>query len=311
MMQPLGVVIIAYGYVKTRSPMWLALVIAVVILQLALGFVTDTKGTALFGFLLVAVTKTLWEGKISKAWVLGVVVFAVVMFPILQANRVARNDRGLNRQQALENVWKILQESFEARDKVYETHAGRRSQTFLERTSGEAALEVLFQHAGVDTGFLHGATLVALPYAFVPRLLIPDKQDVQVGQLYNQTFLHGSKDDFTYISVSELGELYWNFGWPGVLFGSLFIGWLLGWVGAKSSLAEAQSLTRLLILLVTIKTVCLGYGGSIALTYVLWMRSMAAVGLLHLMLSRPLRSVQQVKSPILPTAPVRFPNLMR
>jgi hypothetical protein len=337
MMQPLGVVILAYGYAKTRSTLWLGLVVAVVILQLALGFVTDTKGTALFGFLLVAVTVTLWEGKVSKVWVLGVVVFAVVMFPIFQANRVARNERGMNRQQALENIWKIVQESFEAREKIYETQGGHRAQTFLERSSGEPALELLFQHVGVDTPFLHGATLVALPYTFIPRLLVPDKEDVQVGQLYNQTFLHGSKDDFTYISVSQLGELYWNYGWPGVVFGSLLTGALLGLLGAKSSLSEAHSLTRLLILLVTVKSLCLGYGGSISMTYVVWMRSMAAVGLLHLALSRPIRAAQQgprrnlsrppgASSVTLPTLPspsrsgrlgpepvqgVRFPNLMR
>jgi hypothetical protein len=317
MIQPLGVVILAYGYARFRSSFWFLLVVLVVALQVVLGFITDTKGTALFGFLLVAVTKTLWDGKVSKAWVIGIVVFATLMFPVLQANRIMRTDRGLNRQQALENVWKMLEASFEARDKIYETHGGRRAQTFLERSSGEGAIEILFQHAGVDTPLLQGRTLIAVPYAFVPRLILPDKEDVQVGELYNQTFLHGSKDDFTYISVSHLGEFYWNFGWPGVVFGSLLTGWLFGMVGARCSLADVQSLTRLLVLLVTIKTLCLGYGGSISMSYVVWMRCMAGVGLLHLIFSGPSTAkapsvAASDRTALLQVEPaMRFPNLMR
>lgn len=317
MIQPLGVVILAYGYAKFRTLPWLALIVALVFIQFVLGFLTDTKGTSLLGILLVAVTQSLWDGKVSKAWVIGVVVFATLLFPILQANRVVRDERGFNRQQALEHIDLVVQAAIEARDKVYEERGGQRAQTFLERTSGENALELLFEHVGVDKPFLNGRTLIALPYAFVPRLILPDKEDVEVGQLYNQTFLHGSKNDFTYISVSELGELYWNFGWPGVIIGSILGGALLGLIGAKSALADARSLTRLLILLVTIKVLCLGYGGSISLSYVVWLRSMAAIGLLHLMFSRlqsaPSNQADYAMRAAIPSpqTPIRYPNLMR
>jgi len=54
----------------------------------------------------------------------------------------------------------------------------------------------------------------------------------------------------------------------GVICGTLLTGVLLGYVGAKSSLAEVHSLTRLLVLLITIKMLCFGFGGSIAIAYV-------------------------------------------
>jgi hypothetical protein len=288
LLQPLGLVILAYGYAKIRTPTWLLLIVAVVLTQVALGFVTDTKGTALFGFLLVALTKTLWEGKLPKGWIALIIVFATLMFPVFQAYRVeVRGGLGLNRQQALENIEKVLEVSFGSTDKVYEGRQGDRAQTFLERSSGEASLELLFEHAGVDTPLLHGRTLIALPLAFVPRLILPDKEDVQVGQLYNRTFLHGASDDFTYISVSQLGEFYWNFGWPGVVIGMFLTGVLLGVIGANSSLADVQSLSRLLILLVTVKNLVLGFGGSISISYIVWLRALAAIGLLHLVYSRP------------------------
>lgn len=320
LIQPLGIVLLAYGYAKNRTPLWLGLVLAVVFLQLILGFVTDTKGTALLGILMVALTQTLWDSKVSKGWAAGVLVFALLVFPVMQASRVERGERGLNRAQAFEKVTETLARAWESRDKVNEGKSGQRAQTFLERSSGEAALEPLFDHAGVDTPFLRGKTLVALPFAFVPRLLLPDKEDVPVGQLYNHVFLHAASDDFTYISLSQLGEFYWNFGWPGVVLGMLLTGFLLGILGAKSNLAEVHSLTRLLILLITIKMLCLGFGGSIALIYIVWMRAVAAIGLLHLMFARRAVATTEASGPLVAQPTVAadsrgalplFPNMMR
>jgi hypothetical protein len=284
LVQPLGLLILTYGYAKNRTPFWLGLVLAVILLQLILGFAIDSKGVALLGILMVAISQTLWDNKLPKSWLAGVVVFAIVIFPVFQAARVERGERGLDRQQAVQRLSEVWERAWESREKVNE--GKHRSQTFLERSSNDTALEMIFQHVGVDKPFLNGSTLVALPYAFIPRLLIPDKEDVPVGQLFNHVFLHGASDDFTYISVSELGEFYWNFGWPGVIIGMLLTGLLLGFTGAKSSLAEVPSLTRLLVLVITIKTLCFGFGGSIALSYVIWMRAVAAIGLLHLAFAR-------------------------
>jgi hypothetical protein len=319
MMQPLGVVMLAYGYAKNRTAFWLGLVLAVVFMQLVLGFITDTKGTALLGILLVAITQTLWDNKLPKGWGAGVVLFALLVFPVLQAARVEREAHGLDRQQAFQRLSEVLALAWESHDKVLEGKPRERSQTFLERCSSAVPLELVFIHAGVDTPFLRGRSLVALPFAFIPRLLLPDKEDVPIGQLYGHVFLHTPADDFTYIAFSQLGELYWNFGWPGVVGGMLLTGFLLGFTGANSTVAEAPSLTRLLVLLITIKTICFGFGGSITLTYVIWMRALAAIGLLHLIFARRVSPTSEasVLPPRLPQSgasvqrPIAvFPNMM-
>jgi hypothetical protein len=90
----------------------------------------------------------------------------------------------------------------------------------------------------------------------------------------------------TYISPSHLGELYWNFGWLGVLLGMPLIGIVLGTVGARCNLSDSVSLTRLLITVVTIRYIVMGFEGSIAVSYVVWLRSVAAIGLLHIVMTR-------------------------
>jgi hypothetical protein len=320
LVQPFGVVVLAYGYAKNRTAFWLGLVVAMVFLQLVLGFITDTKGTALMGILLVAITQTLWDNKLPKGWMAVLLVFAILIFPVLQAERVVRGERGYNRAQAFEHVTEVLAYAWESRQRVNEGQSTRRAQTFLERSSGEASLEPLFERVGVDTPFLNGATLVELPYAFIPRLLVPDKKSIALGQLYNHVFLHAASDDFTYISVSVLGEFYWNFGWPGVVGGTLLTGLIMGITGAKSSLAEVPSLTRLLILLVSIMQLCFGFGGSIGVSYVLWLRAVAAIGLMHALFTRPASSVTNASNPLVkrqdsvaPAGSVLplFPNIMR
>jgi hypothetical protein len=259
---------------------------------------------------------------VPKSWVAGVLVFAILVFPVLQAARVVRGEYGLNRAQAFEHLTEMVARAWESREKVNEGKPQQRAQTFLERSSGEATLEPVFEHAGVDTPFLHGRTLAGLQYAFIPRLLLPDKEAVPAGQLYNHVFLHAPSDDFTYISFSVLGEFYWNFGWPGVVCGMLLTGLVLGVTGAKSSLAEKRSLSRLLILLVSIMQLCFGFGGTIAVASVVWMRAMAAIGLMHLMFARP--TSPSAKAPDLSAKPQQgasssnpgstlplFPNLMR
>jgi hypothetical protein len=318
MVQPLGVVILAYGFARTRSFYWGLLIAALVLVQMVLGFLTDTKGTVLLPLLLVVVTISLLQGRISKGWIVGVIVFATIMFPVLQANRVVRSERGWNRAQVLEHIGTVVEQAFAVSDKVYQTRGGERSQTFLERVSGDAVLETLFSRVTESGSYLNGATVAPVAYAFVPRLILPQKADVPLGQLFNRTFMHGSKDDFLYLSVSILGELYWNFGWPGVLLGNFLVGCLLGLVGVKTDLAETPTLTRMLILLLTFKLVVLGYGDSIAMAFVTWLRCLAAIGLLHLLFSRPkdTQEPSEAGSAAVGTATVtgpvvRFPNLMR
>lgn len=285
MMQPLGILILAYGYSKHRGPVWLTLILIIVAGQVALGFVADVKMQAIMGGALVIMCRTLVDNRLPKGWIAGGVVFIIVAFPIFQAYRQeVTGTRGLDRAQAFQQLDKVLEIVFASREKVSEGRASERAQTFLERASGKDALEMLFQHVGSDVNLLYGRSLVSLPLAFVPRLLLPDKEDISVGQLFDKEIL--KSNDGTYISISNLGELYWNFGWPAVFLGMPLIGFLLGFVGTRFNLENGTSLTRVLVLLVTAQTLCMGFGGTIPVAYIVWSRSMAAIALMHLIFAR-------------------------
>ena len=126
-----------------------------------------------------------------------------------------------------------------------------------------------------------------------------------------------SEVEFTYISPSHLGELYWNYGWTGAVLGMLIIGMLLGFLGARFSLSDRVTLARIMVVIATIRLIILGFESSVAAQYVLWIRSMLAIGVLHFLFARQqvgaastVEANQTAPSPAMIANKV-FVNLMR
>jgi hypothetical protein len=317
LVQPLGMLILAYGYARHRGALWTALILAVLATQVVVGFITDIKGIALIAGVTVIVVRTLVDNRPPAAWIAAGLAFILLAFPVFQASREVMGERGLNRLQALHEINDIVALSLSSRDKVETGNRNERSQTFLERGYLKDNVEQVMAHVGVDLPFLNGSSLSDLPYLFVPRLLAPDKVHVAIGQLF--THLIGKSDLDTYISVSHLSEWYWNFGWPGIAFGMSLTGLLLGFTGARSSLEQGVTLTRVLILVATVQSLCLGFEGEIPATYSVWLRSVGAILLLHLVFARRVERIPQREPTVtgdpalrLPSgAPLRFPNVLR
>jgi hypothetical protein len=284
MMQPLGILLIGYGWRKQRSRALLIPVLAMVALQVALGFVADVKGLAMLAGVLMIMTIVLVDAKIPKWWLLGALVFVIVVFPIFQAYRTEiHGNRGIARTAVVQNLGKIFALTLSAEDRV---NSGLdRAQTFWERSSLLGSVDMIVTKTGNGVAYQQGHTLTPLIATFIPKILWPDKPDVATGQLVNHEF-HVTDGDDVYISPSTLGELYWNFGWTGVIGGMCLIGGILGFVGSRFNLADATTVTRFLVTVITIKQVIMGFEGVIGATYVVWLRSLAGVGLLHALFAR-------------------------
>jgi hypothetical protein len=307
---PLTMLILAYGQSRFRRPYMTPIVVGMVVIQLAIGFVFDAKGTALIAGVIVVVAKLLVDGQIPKKWLMAIALCITLGFPLLQANRAIRAEYGTDRAAAAahfsETISKALEHSQE------EPRGRDRSQTFFERTSLKEMVSVIVDKSGRDTPFQRGYTLTPLLAVFIPRVIWPSKPDVQTGRLVTKNFMPSQSED-VWLSPTHLGELYWNFGWPGVIFGMLIIGSLLGYVGARFDVSEAVSLTRVMVLLVTVHAIVIGFESAIATQYSVWLRSMLAIGLLHLVFARPAGAgvARGVSATDDGASALPFPNLMR
>lgn len=76
------------------------------------------------------------------------------------------------------------------------------------------------------SGMLLGETMKYASYAFIPRLVWPDKPTVTRGAWFSTRLglFNTEADATTSIGMTAVGELYWNFGTLGVLLGMLAIG---------------------------------------------------------------------------------------
>lgn len=284
MLQPLGILLLAYAWRVTKSPYLFAVVLVAVCIQVLFGFIIDIKGMAISGASLVVVTIIFAEGRIPKIWIAGVAVFIYLAFPVFQAYRAVITGNGVARTEVLQNLGKTLDKVLEAKERVNSGH--ERAQTFLERLSLKASVQMIVNGTAKGIPFQHGYTMTPILSAFFPRIFWSDKPDIPTGRIVNRVFNVTDQDE-TYISPSHLGELYWNFGWPGVVVGMTAIGVLCGIV-ARFNLAESRTVTRLLILVVSVEGLIHGFEGSLSSSYVVWLRSIAAIGLLHLAFARVL-----------------------
>jgi hypothetical protein len=316
-MQPLGILLLVYVYRVSRRAYTLPLIIGIVILQLALGFVADIKGLAMLAGVIVIVASVLIEGRLPKVWLAVALAFVVLGFPVLQTYRTeVRGDRGLTPAAVIQNFRKTLDIVLSAEKRV--NQGPDRAQTFLERASLKGSVQMIVERTGNGVDFQHGYTLTPIVAAFVPKLVWADKPEVLTGQLVNKAF-HVSESDSTFISPSHLGELYWNFGWAGVVLGMTIIGLTCGYVGSRFNLRDFRTVTRLLVTALTIKQLVWGFEGEIGAIYVVWLRSLAGIGVLHLLFARvrvPARWAQSLKSGApaadadQPRSDRRYPNLL-
>ena len=73
--------------------------------------------------------------------------------------------------------------------------------------------------------YTYGTEYAKIFLWFVPRWLYPDKP-LSIATLYVHTFLPGSSAGQS-TGPSFIGELYWNFGYPGVIVGMIILGMLV------------------------------------------------------------------------------------
>jgi hypothetical protein len=310
--QPLGLMVVAYAYTTSRSAILTLVIVALAVFQVYLGFVSDTKGGAMLGGIMVIVTGFLVNGKIPKAWAVAGMLFIFLVFPVFQAHRLyVVGERGQSNASSVDNFAKALQVSVDSQKRAAAEHA----QSFFQRSSVKGSVEMIVNKTGHGVAYQHGYTLIPLATSFVPRLIWPDKLDVKTGELVNTEF-HVTGEGVTYISPSFLGELYWNFGWPGAITGMLLLGMLLGWINKLCDLSARTSVTRLLILGISILQLGLRFEASIAAECAVWLRSVIGILLLHWLFAREgaaREATPNTESTALEPAIRlnRFPNLLR
>ena len=90
-----------------------------------------------------------------------------------------------------------------------------------------------------SSGFEFGQTLSYFGYVFVPRFIWPDKPMIAQGRWFAERIGLGrwqAESGFSNsVNMTIAGEWYLNFGWPGVIIGTVMVGLIVGlfWNAAR------------------------------------------------------------------------------
>jgi len=196
---------------RMKQVLWFVLVPATLLI-LSISLNNKSLTLSLIGIPLVS----LWYARRKVPWKTLLIVMAVlilVIFPIYNTFRTldARASAG----QRLEMTSNII-EKWDAR-----FYLDRSLGTFKARMSLINSVAVVIRDTPRWVPYARGETLfVPMLHFVVPRLLWPDKPQMDFGRQFGETFrvVHVLDRD-TKIGSGVPGELYWNFSVPGIVIG--------------------------------------------------------------------------------------------
>ncbi len=285
MLQPVGAALLIYAYLIKKSTPLLILVLCMLFIEFVFGFVADSKELSVRSIVILVIAYLLLYGSFPKKWIIAAVIVCIATFSVFQAYRYeVLQQRDTGRQEALQDFSANLDKAL-ASKQLSEGRAISSIKGIVERTNLKGNMQLIVSRTGYDVAFQNGYTIGLLFHAVIPRFIWPDKPDSSVGRLFNREFKI-SEDPDTYISATHMGELYWNFGWPGLIVGMFFIGSFMGFLSAKLSLVDNPSALKFLVLISTIYLLCFRFEGGIALQYTLWLRSTIMLILLDMVFKR-------------------------
>jgi hypothetical protein len=193
------------------------------VLLIVVAFISGSKYTSMLA-LLPAFSALLARPKLKKMLPLMVVggagIYLFIVAPIIATARLSNVDESRSqriRSAAGETVSTFSEDvEFALMDQV---------ERFLYRQFESTSAGFIVGDVR-DHGFRYGETMQNLTYAFIPRLLWPEKPMVTRGNWFTSYLgAAGSEQEAaTSTGIYSAAELYWNFGYPGIIFGMALMG---------------------------------------------------------------------------------------
>jgi len=271
-LQPLGTLVVIYHLITTKSRPALILFSMIVVADFFLGFVGDSKELAMRDLLLYLFSVVLLRERLPVVKTLVFVLIAGIAFNLFAAYRQIVHSRHESRAEALENIDSRLDVIKSSNKSIDERLMGG-LKYFTARINLKSSVDLIVAKTGSDVPFQHGRTIEPLLYMFIPRFIFPNKPySSMAGQLFNWEFKI-SASHRTYISTSQVGELYWNFGWAGVVAGMAMIGAVMAVIASSMRFDVVKTLPRFLFVLMTVYLLSLRSETALAEVYSVWGRA--------------------------------------
>jgi hypothetical protein len=222
-----GISLLTLAWLRHRRPEALLLLAVVIPLSMLFNFFTGSKRMFLTPPFMFALAYIVYEKRVRMTWVAAGFAALIVLYPVSEFYRSAVQTDELRRvSNFLQNPGETLAALSRFRSSVDTgSYLSEGLKATGKRLDGLGVLTEILKDTPERVPFQGGWTIGYIALSYVPRLIWADKPAIAVGEWVSQTY--GSPLDLTTdVGPTWIGEFYFNWGYPGIVFGMFTLGLL-------------------------------------------------------------------------------------
>lgn len=278
-----GMALLMIAYLRFGSRQSLLILLVLLPASMMIGFFMGSKRAFLAPAALVALAHVVTQRRVRAFWIIGGLFAIILVYPIAQFYRdVVQAGNVLSAAEVLQQPGRmlLLMSSFIAQaDPGEYLWAG--IDATVNRLNYLGMLTLIVRDAGERVPFQGGWTVALVFISFIPRVIWPGKPITSIGQFVTDTFGSGP-DIHSSTGPSQIGEFYFNFGWPGIVIGWILLGIYFRAISEMFFRKDAPTIS-LMIAVTALWTTVPAFGGTLT-NFVSGLIFQAGyIGVLHVM----------------------------
>ena len=220
-----GIALLMLAYLRYGSREALMMMLLLIPPSMAFNFLGGSKTAFLSPPTMVAVAYIVVRRRIAIRWIFVAIAAVILIYPVAEfQRRVILRDNTRGAAYALKKPGEMISRisrfatSYELGDYLMQG-----VQATSRRSDGLGILSVILRDCPSRVPYQLGWTLGYIVLSYVPRFVWAEKPDTTAGLWVTENFGAGPGVS-SHTAPTWIGELYFNFGWPGITIGMLLIG---------------------------------------------------------------------------------------
>lgn len=258
-----GLALLMIVYLRFGSRQALLVLLVLLPASMIIGFLTGSKRAFLAPAAIVAFAHVVTQRRVRAFWIISGLLAVILIYPIAQFYRdVVQAGQVLSAAEVLQQPGRLvlLLSSFIAQANPLEyVEAGINATA--NRLNYLGILTLIVRDAGERVPFQGGWTIGLAFISFIPRIIWPGKPVTSIGQFVTDTFGSGPQIQSA-TGPSQIGEFYFNFGWPGIVIGWILLGIYFRAISEMFFRKDAPTIS-LLIAVVALWATVPAFGGTL------------------------------------------------
>jgi hypothetical protein len=220
-----GIALLMLSYLRYRSFAALVLMGLLVPPTMAFNYFTSARGMFFAPIVVTMIAFIVVNRRIRLRWILAAFLAMSIFYPISEFQRqVILQGNSRSAAWALRRPAEVASKTTNfVRNQDFGRMFATGATAMMVRFDGLGIASVIVRDCPSRVPFQGGWTLAQIPMSYIPRLVWKDKPNMTSGGWVTEHFA-GGPGVMSSTGSTWVGELWFNFGWPGIVIGMLVMG---------------------------------------------------------------------------------------